>query len=268
MIISQRIEKCPECGSKEINYDPEHAEISCRACGYVISDNLPFVETYKGLLDVYYSTKEKELKYVFPNVLRTVEERVIKRAVRDLWSLNYLRLKKHHRKEVIRKYIELYREGWTERRDRKKVLAALCFLVLRREQEPILLEDLRFEDKKKVLDYAKQISRRTDLKLIPGDPKPFIHRFGGELEIPSSLIASALEIYKEGKTEGIFRNKSYKTVALACLLVASRVQGITFSKEKLKSIAKVSLTAQSKLRNRIKEKLGHNKIRNIVGYFS
>lgn len=269
MILTHPVKECPECGSQQIRYRPQEAEIFCNECGYIISKELPYIETYGGVADIYYSVREKELKYVFPNALRTVKERVIKRVVRDLWSLYYLGLKKYHRKEIIKRYIKLYEEGWTERRNRKEVLAALYFLILRREHKPILIEDFRFiEDKSKILDYAKEISRKTDLKLVPGDPKMFIHRFGAELKIPDYLITSALEIYKEGGQLSLFRNRSYKTISLACLLVACKTQNLTFSRDDLKSTTKVSLTAQSKLRNEIKEKIGLNKIRNIVNFFS
>ena len=36
----EKIRKCPECGSKNIITDPEHAEISCADCGFVIAENI------------------------------------------------------------------------------------------------------------------------------------------------------------------------------------------------------------------------------------
>jgi len=35
-----RIRNCPNCGGKDLIYDPKHAELYCADCGFVIAENI------------------------------------------------------------------------------------------------------------------------------------------------------------------------------------------------------------------------------------
>ena len=159
MIISQEIGICTYCKSKNISVDEKRAEIYCENCGNILDEKLLWADLAE---EVIYIPKVKELLFVMPNELKSLDERALIRAYNDLILIdNLLNLRRYVRKEVIENYMKLFKKDFTKRKNRMKILGSLILIISRRDGLSYLDEDIAFAcycDGKELFRSARKVA--------------------------------------------------------------------------------------------------------------
>jgi len=163
MILSYPIEKCPECGSNKILIDKKRAEIVCRNCGYVITENLPYVGE-----NVLVSEGSKRIYFLFPHVEQTKDERNLFPVMRKLnLASSLLKMPRYFKMEIMKNYIKLYKKKWTFGRDSRAILASLVLIFARKYHLPYYIKDIEIAfqvNERKIRSYVKKVCSELKLK--------------------------------------------------------------------------------------------------------
>jgi len=179
-IISKKIKKCPECGSKKIMVDKTRAEVICKKCGFVIKDSIidrgqewrafdaeqmsrrartgaprTYTKHDKGLTteigkgrgELYKVPRKKRAQYYR---LRKWHKRLVESKDRNLSFalselqriISFLNLSKTVHERVARYYEQALDKGLIRGRSIESVIAALVYAISRRERTPRTLGEI------------------------------------------------------------------------------------------------------------------------------
>jgi transcription initiation factor TFIIIB Brf1 subunit/transcription initiation factor TFIIB len=141
MIITFDVSSCPDCGGKP-ELDEKRAELFCKQCGLVIHESLLSTDVRSHLAEsILYSPKSRKIHLV----MRTSEEKVLKKLHYETGIVNAtLGAPAWFVKDVMLLYMELYKKGVTEGKDRLTLISGLFCLLSRREGLPYSNEDIAF----------------------------------------------------------------------------------------------------------------------------
>jgi transcription initiation factor TFIIIB Brf1 subunit/transcription initiation factor TFIIB len=246
-LVGYDVSSCSECGSKSLAVDPVRAEVHCRKCGAVILEKLPYVDSFKGAVAVFFGTRTKTIYLKYPNAAKSKKQRSLEPALHELNSVGAaLHMMPDARADAMDLYTELYKNGFTRGRNRSRVVAACLLIISREHNHPVLVPEiarLLAVDGGEVLRVARGICIDLDISMKPADAMDFIMRFGQELGLSEFAMTLAMEITYNCKDR---LNISYVTLAAACLQLASSIIGSAVPYRHIYSVLGVTPAAMSK----------------------
>jgi len=224
--------KCPECGSKHIRFNSKTAELFCETCGYVIQEEIPVIDAKYGVSKVYVNPKEKKIAIVV-KMLKTNMERKMTPFYAELKKI---RLPGYIEAEVIILCKECVNKKLTMSYPKRKLLAALIYLVSKREGVPITIRDLEkhFDiDKWDLLKIAKFLAKKLGIRLNNTSAESYIIRISSEIG-KEKLAHEAIKMLKCVKL-------SHPLIkAAVCIWIASKKMGVKIKKSELAKAAGIS----------------------------
>jgi transcription initiation factor TFIIIB Brf1 subunit/transcription initiation factor TFIIB len=241
VIIGQEINVCSSCGSKKLSIDEKRAEVYCRDCGNILDERLLWADLAEN---VVYNPKFRELFFVMPNELRNLDERALIRAYNDLILIdNLLNLRRYVRKEILGKYMRLFRNGLTERKSRMKILGAMVLMVCRRDGLPYLDSDVAFAcycDEKELVKTAKKVSQKLREKLLPKDPSILVLSVSSGIGMSEKGSILASSICDEIIQKKVMIHTKPESLAAASIIFSSRMLEEDIDEKRLLNLMKVS----------------------------
>ena len=141
-----------------------------------------------------------------------------------------LKLNPQFKVEVLDLYRRLSKKGCIIPRERSANVASLIYIVSRKNNAPILLEDLALTfdiDKKRIFRFLKKNVRALNLHLAPEEPDSFLGRFAKELKVTPYQYKKSKDIIKKLNLSG----KSIKALVLSVLAHVADIDYRYISKE-------------------------------------
>lgn len=141
-----------------------------------------------------------------------------------------LKLNPQFKVEVLDLYRKLSEKGCIIPRERSANVASLIYIVSRKNNAPILLEDLALTfdiDKKRIFRFLKKNVRALRLHLEPETPDSFLSRFSKELKITPYQYKKSRDTIKKLNLSG----KSIKAMVLSVLANVADIDYRYISKE-------------------------------------
>lgn len=131
---------CPECDSKRIKFNSKNAELFCQDCGYILQEQIPVIEATSGKVEkVYVNPRQKKIAVIIRGILKTPVEKKMTPFYAELKKVS---LPKHIEAEVILMARRCVEEKLTMSYPKVNILAALIFLVSKREGIPVITGEL------------------------------------------------------------------------------------------------------------------------------
>jgi transcription initiation factor TFIIB len=239
--------------------------VHCKRCGSVVLERLPYVDSYRNTVAVFFGNKSKTLYIRYPNAAKSRKQRSLEPALCELNSVAAtLHMMPDARADVMDLYTELYRSGFTRGRNRSLVLAACLLMVSRKQGYPVLVSDvakLFAVDGNEVIKMARKICNSLNIGLQPADVLDFIPRFGQDLILSELAITLAMEIAYGCKDRV---SLSFITLAASCLQLASRLVKKPISYRKIHKVLGVTPAALSRAVQMVKEGVDIKEIEKLL----
>ena len=164
-----------------------------------------------------------------PNIgrLNVSEQKIIAEYAK---AKSGLRLDSKFKEQVLDLYRELSEKGCVIPRERSANVASLIYIVSRKNDSPVLLEDLSVVfgvNRKRIFRFLKKNIRALSLHLEPENTDSFLERFTKELRIKPNQYKEAKRIIKDIKPSG----KSIKAMVLSVLAYVADIDPRCISKE-------------------------------------
>lgn len=300
--MAKYIEKCPECGSKELEYDEKRGEIVCKNCGLVLEESKvdlgqewrefdweqamkkrragsPLTKTKpdKGLTtkvgeagDVYKLSSDQRKKYFkyrkWQRRISTPIERNIKLALAELRRVSsYLNLPSVVTEESARTYRKAAARGLVRGRSMEAMVAGALYAACKEHEVPRTLDEIAEAFPLTVKEVGKTyrfVCRQLDIRILPPDPLNYVPRFADELNLPVKVESEAIDIVKQAKSRSITSGKGPTGIAAAALYVSTLMHG---EKRTQRRVAEVAGVTEVTIRNRYKELIEKLELGNKVG---
>lgn len=275
--MSDRIRKCPECGSKNIITDSRHAELYCADCGIVITENIvdlgPEWRSYdeeqaskrirtgppmsyrihdKGLgtptpglpartrrlRGISIDSSDKTLAFALVEIDRMACALGLPNNIKEAASVLYRRAMKR---------------GLIKGRSIEELVSAMIYITCRQYGVPRTLKEIAEVSRsplKKIRRAYIFLLRRLEIKLAPADPARYIPRFCSKLGLSAEIRERAMLILKDDEGKGMAKGWGPIGTAAAAIYIATVLSG-EYRTEK--EIAKVAGTTEITIRDRYKE---------------
>ena len=286
--MTEKIKKCPECGSKKLVYDEQKGEVICANCGLVIETEMvdlgkdwrQFEETSKkgrsgaplsiqkfdrGLTtnigevhDIYrLGTNSKTRKYFrlkkWQERVSTSIERNLRLAMAKLKRVaSFLDLPNVVREEASRIYILVLQRGLVRGRSMESVVASCIYAACRTYKIPRTLDEISISsevERKEIGRTYRFIIRKIGMRIKPSNPKDYISRFASVLHLSPKTQNSALKILKKAETSELTSGRGPAGIAAAALYVAALLND---EKKTQREVADVAGITEVTIRNRYK----------------
>ncbi len=281
---------CPECNSKDLDYNSSRAEITCRHCGLVIDENI--IDPGQEWRAFNFEQRNSRSRVGAP----------LRNGIHDFglgadidWKNNnissknvarYCRMRKWNKKlrvsgsrdrslafaltqinnkcsnlglprDVRENASLIYRKALENRlimgRTVEGVVSASIYIACRQCNIPRTLDEITevsSASKKQIARIQRTLVRELKIKLTPPSPSDYIPRFATELELSDKSQAKAIRIAEQSKSEGLANGKGPNGIAAAALYIASLMGNERISQ---RNIAEVAGVTEVTLRNRYKE---------------
>jgi transcription initiation factor TFIIB len=275
--MSDRIRKCPECGSKNIITDSRHAELYCADCGIVITENIvdlgPEWRSYdeeqaskrirtgppmsyrihdKGLgtptpglpartrrlRGISIDSSDKTLAFALVEIDRMACALGLPNNIKEAASVLYRRAMKR---------------GLIKGRSIEELVSAMIYITCRQYGVPRTLKEIAEVSRsplKKIRRAYIFLLRKLEIKLAPADPARYIPRFCSKLGLSAEIRERAMLILKDDEGTGMAKGWGPIGTAAAAIYIATVLSG-EYRTEK--EIAKVAGTTEITIRDRYKE---------------
>lgn len=286
----QRIQKCPECGSKHFTIDKFRGEIVCSKCNLILKDKIIDTSPERGAFDaeqkykrtrtgppltrlkhdkglttevgrrgeIFKVTPEKRAQYYrlmrWQKRLVESKDRNLSFALSELQRLvSFLGLPRSVHEEVARKYEKAVDMGLVRGRSIESVIAALLYAVCRKMKTPRILEEITEAsgvEKREVGKTYRYVARRLNMRILPPLPKDYVPRFASMLGLSDKTQAKAIRLLEQAKKFEATSGKGPTGIAAAALYIAGVLEG---EKRTQREIADAIGVTEVTIRNRFKE---------------
>jgi transcription initiation factor TFIIB len=280
-LLAEKIQKCPECGSKNIITDPEHAELYCADCGRVIREKIvdtgpewhvydpeqigriraeptigeklgtPYAGSIPGL--------KKRWGIQIGNVAPPNQENIsvaFKEINRICMGLNLPKTVEQEARDICKsaqKENLLKGAGGIYR-----AVAAIVLIACRRQEIPIFIEDIskmsHNEKATKILEKSKTIKKRLGLSTFRpnnSDPITWLPKFCSELKSNKKQVENlAKEIIRIAKEQNLTNGRRPNNIAAAAVCIAEAKIG---NNGEMSQISEISKATDQTIKKRIRE---------------
>eukprot|EP00002_Diphylleia_rotans_P023792 TRINITY_DN4683_c0_g1_i1.p1 TRINITY_DN4683_c0_g1~~TRINITY_DN4683_c0_g1_i1.p1 ORF type:complete len:581 (-),score=124.31 TRINITY_DN4683_c0_g1_i1:281-2023(-) len=259
-------QKCPKCGSSEIDYDPTRGDSCCVDCGFVVEQNtiiseVTFIENANGSASAvgrFVSNTSTGGAFAgLGGMGRDSREITLANGRRKITQIAHsMRLSSHHVEAAERLFMLAMQHNFIRGRRTLHVIAACLYIVCRREKTPHMLID--FSDVLQTNLYVLgntflKFCRLLNLRLPIIDPSLYIHRFAAKLEFEEKthiVSMTALRLVARMKRDWIQTGRRPSGICGAALLIAARMHGFRRTQ---KEIIHVVHICDMTLRKRLEE---------------
>ncbi|MBN1762015.1 MAG: transcription initiation factor IIB [Methanomicrobia archaeon] len=276
--MEKPIEKCPECGSKNIIVDPKHAELYCADCGVVLAEALidrgPEWRAYdweqaaqriRTGPPLSYRIHDKGLSTAVPKELPQVgrlrgrigmdsSDKTLALALGELERMaSALKLPKDIREATSVLYRRAKRENLIKGRSLEELVSAMLYITCREYGVPRTLKEIANVSKmplKKIRRAYLFLVKELEIKVAPARPARFIPRFCSTLGLSDTVRERAIEILRKSRGLGLAKGWSPTGVAAAAIYLAALQSNEPVEK---KEVAKVAGTTPITLQSRYKD---------------
>jgi len=276
-IISERIRKCPECGSKNVITDSRHAELYCADCGIVIAENIvdlgPEWRSYdeeqaskriRTGPPMSYRIHDKGLGTPTPGLpartrrLRGISidssDKTLAFALVEIDRMACaLGLPNNIKEATSVLYRKAMKRGLIKGRSIEELVSAMLYITCRQYGVPRTLKEMAAVSRsplKKIRRAYIFLLRRLEIKLAPADPARYIPRFCSKLGLSAEIREKAMVILQDDDGTGMAKGWGPIGTAAAAIYIATVLSG-EYRTEK--EIAKVAGTTEITIRDRYKE---------------
>jgi len=283
---------CPECGSRDLNFDEQKGEVVCKDCGLILEDKmvdfgqewkqssaeeskkgrggapLSLQKFDKGLTtnigevsDIYkLSDRKKTRKYFrlkkWQERVSTSIERNLRLAMSELRKVaSFLDLPNVVKEESSRIYNFVLQRGLVRGRSMESVIAACIYAACRTYSIPRTLDEIANAsdvERKEIGRTYRFITRKLTLTVTPSNPNDYIARFSSVLHLSPKTQNEALKILKKAETSELTSGRGPAGIAAAALYVAAVLNS---EKKTQREVADVAGITEVTIRNRYKELL-------------
>ena len=293
----QYVNKCTECGSKNLFHNRDKGEVICRACGLVIEDKL--VEFGQEWRDFESDTGASRSRSGAPMTytqydqglgtevgqkadllglgakdrnkffrlrkwqyrISTAIERNLKLALAELKRVSsYLKLPRSVEEEAARIYTQAVQKGLVRGRSMESVVAGALYAACRRHEVPRTLDELSEAssiEKKEIGRTYRFVTRELGITILPSNPADYIARFASSLNLNADTQTKAVEILEMAQKAELTSGRGPTGIAAAALYVSALVHG---EKRTQREVADVAGVTEVTIRNRYKELLDKLKL--------
>ena len=245
------IDKCPECDSEKLYFDDKRAELICRDCGFVVSEQVPVIEAkYNAKAKkVLVNRKEKKMAVVLKGILRSNFERAMKPFYAEIKKMD---LNKQVEAGVIKICQKCVKKRLTLRASKLEILCAATYIVSKRQGIPVFFDDFELTygvNRVKILRAYRKICRALDIKMKPvSNTSAYIIRICNDLGVSGKLASVAIQASKVKSTDNPIM------LAAASIYVAAGVMKVPLRQ---KDVARNSRISEPALRENV-DKLINN----------
>ncbi len=276
--MEERIRKCPECGSKNLITDPQHAEVYCGDCGIVIAENLvdlgPEWRSYDDEQaarrirtgpPMSYRIHNKGLSTPLPESLTRTKrlrgiismdssEKILSFALGEIDRMaSALKLPTEIREATSVLYRQAAKQNLIKGRSIEELVSAMLYIACRQYGVPRTLKEITQVSRmplRKIRRAYIFLVRKLGIKLAPAEPAQYVPRFCSELGLSDAIRERAVEILKSDEGTGAAKGWGPTGTAAAAIYFAANLSGVSISE---KDIARVAGTTPITIRNRYKE---------------
>jgi transcription initiation factor TFIIB len=287
--MAEFVKRCPECNSINLTVDEKRGEVICKACGFVLDENLvdtspewrefsddgedrrragapaTFTKADMGTgtqigtaSELYNLPGAQRRRYMrmreWHNRSSTSLERNLKYALVELKRVSsVLNIPPSIEEEAARIYNLAVRKALVRGRSMESVVVGAIYIAARRFNLPRSLNEickLTGANKREVGKTYRFIARSLGIKLLPSGPADYIPKFANKLSFNSSTQTKAVEILKKAQNMELTSGRGPIGLAAASLYVASLMTG---EKRTQREIADVVGVTEVTIRNRYKE---------------
>ncbi len=167
---------------------------------------------------------------------------------------SYLSIPRNTREECAMWYRKAAAKGMVRGRSIEGVVAAVVYLVCKKQQTPKTLEELADASGVTVKDIGRSyrfLCRRLGLRMPVATPIDYVPRFASKLGVSGETEAKAVEILKEAIEKGVTSGRGPTGTAAAALYLAGKS---TDDKRTQRNIAeKLTGVTETTIRNRCED---------------
>lgn len=252
--------KCPNCGSKDIDFHEAGGHSYCVSCGTVVEEN-----TIVSSIEFQESGDRSSVVGQFVSATSSQPYNAAHRArgrfgsssdSRDATLINIrrtisqvsssLRLPPLFIDRAYRLYQLALQKNFTFGRRQMHVVATCLYTICRQEKSPHLLID--FSDALQVNVYVLgkcflQFIRLLNLKMPIIDPSLYIHRFAQRMELGDKInfvTSTALRIITRFKKDWIITGRRPDGICAAAMLISARAHGFHKSQSEMTTLFRIA----------------------------
>lgn len=231
------IDRCPECGSKRLHFEDKRAELVCRACGFVIADQVPVIEAMHNTkaVKVLVNPKKGKMAVVLQGILRTSQERAMLPFYAEIKKMD---LKKQVEAGVIRICQDCVNKKLTKKATKLEILCAATYIVSKKQGIPIFFDDFETTygiDKVKILRAYRKICRELRIPMKPVfNVNEYIIRICSDMGADNELASVAIEAAKTKTTDNSL------LLAAASIYIAAAVLKVQLRQRDVAKYARIS----------------------------
>ncbi len=283
------IKRCNDCGSINLNYDPQLGEVVCGDCGIVVEDQMvdsgmdlggKFDKSQKqgrggapissqkfdkGLTtnvgemsDIYRLNPGQTRKFLrlkkWQERVSTSIERNLRLAMAELRVIaSYLNLPNVIKDEASRIYNYVLQRGLVRGRSMESVIAACLYAACRSYNIPRTLDEMATAsdvERKEIGRTYRFIVRKLQIKVKQSSPKDYISRFSSVLELSPKTQQGAIKVLNDAEEVELTSGRGPAGIAAAALYVAALMND---EKKTQREVADVAGITEVTIRNRYKE---------------
>lgn len=283
-LLAECPEKCPECGSKELALDPQHAELFCYHCGLVILEGIvdqgpewrvfDWEQTSRirtgppsslRIHDRGLGTKVtfipgspgsyKLKKWQQRICIANSKERTFVFALGEMDRMaSVLKLPNNMREDASLLYREAMRKHLIRGRSVEDITTAILFITCRQNGVPRTLREIanisRAKSPKMINRTIKYLVEELAIKIEKETPSHFVPRFCSKLELDSHVQSTALEIIEIAEEQGMTNGRGPIGIAAAAIYMAAMLCGNHRTQKEMSDVTGVT---EVTIRNRYKE---------------
>ncbi len=297
MKMLNKIRRCAECGSTNLEHNPQKGEIICSDCGLVLEDKM--IDFDKEWRDLDDATAEKRRRTGTPLTYTQADrglgtsigtaqelrklgnskfyrlkrwqqrtmtglERNLQQALAEIHQLtSALNLGKQVEEETARIYTMAAQKGLAKGRQIEELVAAACYIACRNFDVPKHIKEISEKsgvDRKILHRNYKHLIRNLNLKVMQSDPTDFVFKFASKLKLSPETQTLAIEIIEEAKKKAITSGKSPVGIVGGAIYIASLINK---EKRTQSQIAKEIGATEVTVRNRYKDLIDNLDLKKI-----
>lgn len=286
-MVRNTLKRCAECGSMNMQHQPEKGEVICRDCGLVIEDKMiDFDKEWRDINDesaqkrrrtgapITYTQADRglgtqigtydELRKMGDSKFfrlkrwqqRTMTglERNLRQALSEIHQLtSSLGLGKQVEEETARIYTLAAQKGLAKGRQIEELVVAACYIACRNFDVPKHIKEIAEKsgvDRKVLHRNYKHLIRNLNLRVTQSDPTDFVFKFASQLRLSAETQTLAIEIIEKAKAKAITSGKSPVGIVGGAIYIASLINK---EKRTQSQIAKEIGATEVTVRNRYKD---------------
>ncbi|MFB6204388.1 MAG: transcription initiation factor IIB family protein [Candidatus Nanohaloarchaea archaeon] len=287
--------RCPSCGSTRFEKDEARGELYCKECGTVVDEkmidfsrewrafdaeekadkarsggSITFTKSDKGMGTKVGSAGElnkmsgekRGQYYRIRKWDRRAEsgEKGLQTALSELQRIvSQLKLPESVYEEAARLTEKAREEEIVKGRGIEPTVAALTFLVARKQEVPRTLEEVAEAagvDQRKLGKTYRYVARELDMDIRPADPEDFLPRYTSELGFTGEEEARARRIIRRARKDGILAGRSPKSVVAAAFYLVSELEDKELTQKEISEAVGVTEVTVRKNYTEVAEGLG------------